>query len=348
MQTMKALVFRDIGRIELCDLPIPQVTQPDDVLIKVSAVGICGSDIKILEGKHHYKENTVLGHEFCGRVVEIGTHVTHFKLGDRVAVDNNIRCGFCSFCRMGLTSQCVEIKYNAIGVMRDGGYAEYCLVPEKQCFAIPDEIDDILGTQVETLATVVNGMNTLLMLPYDYVLILGFGPIGYLFAQFSRNIAAKVAVTEIDPFRIEVARQCGLTVWNPDEDDIVAKITEFTQGRKADIVVEATGNALEQALQCVTPGGKVLPFGMDSSIQATVVPNEITRWATKILGLYLGQNTMVPSIRIFQEKRLNMGPFFSRVVPLEDGINAFSDLGLDLKTLTHHPKNAMKIVMKMQ
>jgi threonine dehydrogenase-like Zn-dependent dehydrogenase len=348
MQTMKALIFRDVGKIELCELPVPQVTQPDDVLVKVSAVGICGTDIKILEGKHHYKENTVLGHEFCGTVAEIGTHVTHFKVGDRVAVDNNIRCGFCTFCRMGLTSQCVEIKYNAIGVMRNGGYAEYCLVPEKQCYGLPDEIDDILGTQVETLATVVNGMNTLLMLPYDYVLILGFGPIGYLFAQFAKNIAAKVAVTEIDPFRINVARQCGLTVWNPHEDDIVAKITEFTYGRKADIVVEATGNALEQALQCVTPGGKVLPFGMDSSIQATLIPNEITRWATKILGLYLGQNTMVPSIRIFQEKRLSMEPFFTKLIPLADGIKAFDDLGLDLNNLSHHPKSAMKIVMKIQ
>ena len=348
MQTMKALIFRDVGKIELCELPVPQVTQPDDVLIKVSAVGICGTDIKILEGKHHYKENTVLGHEFCGTVAEIGTHVTHFKVGNRVAVDNNIRCGFCTFCRMGLTSQCVEIKYNAIGVMRNGGYAEYCLVPEKQCYGLPDEIDDILGTQVETLATVVNGMNTLLMLPYDYVLILGFGPIGYLFAQFAKNIAAKVAVTEIDPFRINVARQCGLTVWDPHEDDIVAKITEFTYGRKADIVVEATGNALEQALQCVTPGGKVLPFGMDSSIQATLIPNEITRWATKILGLYLGQNTMVPSIRIFQEKRLSMEPFFTKLIPLADGIKAFDDLGLDLNNLSHHPKSAMKIVMKIQ
>jgi threonine dehydrogenase-like Zn-dependent dehydrogenase len=348
MEKMKALVFRDVGKIELCDLPVPKVTQPDDVLIKVSTVGICGSDIKILEGKHHYKENTVLGHEFCGTVTEIGTHVTHFKLGDRVAVDNNIRCGFCSFCRMGLTSQCVEIKLNAIGVMRNGGYAEYCLVPEKQCYGLSAEIDDILGTQVETLATVVNGMNALLMLPYDYVLVIGFGPIGYLFAQFAKNIAAKVAVTEIDPFRINVARQCGLTVWNPHEDDIVAKITEFTGGRKADIVVEATGNALEQALQCVTPGGKVLPFGMDSSIQATVIPNDITRYATKILGLYLGQNTMLPSMRIFQEKRLNMEPFFTKVIPLADGIKAFSDLGLDLKTLTHHPKSAMKIVMKVE
>jgi threonine dehydrogenase-like Zn-dependent dehydrogenase len=347
MQSMKALVFKEVGRIELCERPVPEVTQPDDVLIKVSAVGICGSDIKILEGKHHYKENTVLGHEFCGTVAEVGSHVTHFKVGDRVAVDNNIRCGFCSFCRMGLTSQCVEIKFNAIGVMRDGGYAEYCLVPEKQCYGIPEGIDNILGTQVETLATVINGMNTLLMLPYEYVLILGFGPIGYLFAQFAMNIAAKVAVTEIDPFRINVAKQCGLTVWNPLEEDIVANITEFTYGRKADIVVEATGNALEQALQCVTPGGKVLPFGMDSSIQAKVIPNDITRWATKILGLYLGQNTMVPAIRIFQEKRLNMEYFFSRVIQLEEGQQAFDDLGLDLKTLTHHAKSAMKIVMKV-
>lgn len=348
MQTMKALIVGGAGKIERCELPIPQVSLPDDVLIRVSAVGICGSDIKILEGKHHFRENTVPGHEFCGNIVEIGSHVTHFKVGDRVAIDPNIRCGFCTFCRMGLTSQCVEIKNSSIGIMRNGGFAEYCLVPEKQCFLLPDEIDDILGTQVETLATVVNGMNTLFMLPYDYVLILGFGPIGYLFAQFAKNIAAKVAVTEIDPFRISVAKQCGLTVWNPDDEDIVANITEFTHGRKADIVVEATGNALEQALQCVAPGGKVLPFGMDSSIKATVVPNEITRWATKILGLYLGQNTMEPAIRIFQENRLNMKPFFTKTIPLDDGIKAFDDLGLDLKTLSHHPKSAMKIVMNLQ
>jgi threonine dehydrogenase-like Zn-dependent dehydrogenase len=345
MKKMKALVFHDVGQIELTEIPIPKVTQPDDVLMKVHAVGICGSDLKILAGKHHYKPHTVLGHEFCGEVVEVGTHVHHIKIGDRVAIDNNIRCGFCSFCRMGLTSQCVEIKTSALGVMRDGGYAEYCLVPEKQCYVLPDDIDDILGTQVETLATVVNGMNTLLMLPYDYVLILGFGPIGYLFAQFAKNIAAKVAVTEIDPFRISVAKECGLTVWNPHEVDIPEKITEFTYGRKADIVIEATGNALEQALQCVTPGGKVLPFGMDSSIQATVVPNEITRWATKVLGLYLGQNTMVPSIRIYQENRLNMVPFFTKTIPLEEGIGAFDLLGLDLKNMTQHPKSAMKIVM---
>ncbi len=235
----------------------------------------------------------------------------------------------------------------ALGVMRDGGFAEYRLVPEKQCYVLPGELDDQLGSQVETLATVVNGMNTLQMLPYDYVMILGFGPIGYLFAQFAKNIAAKVAVTEIDPFPISIAEECGLTVWNPNEVDVVEKITEFTYGRKADIVVEATGNAIEQALNCVTPGGKVLPFRMDSSYTAKVVPNEVTRWATKILGLYLGQNTMVPSIRVFRENSLKMNPFFTKTMPLADGIKAFDELGLDLDTLTYNTKSAMRITLKI-
>jgi hypothetical protein len=84
---------------------------------------------------------------------------------------------------------------------------------------------------------------------------------------------------------------------------------------------------------------------MDSSITASIVPNEVTRWATKIIGLYLGQNTMVPSIRIFQEKRLNMKPFFTKLIPLEEGLDAFNCLGLDPRTMQHHDKSAMKIVM---
>ncbi len=343
---MKAWVIKDVGRLELEQRPVPHVKEPDDVVLKINAVGICGSDLKIIEGKHHYKPNTIIGHEFCGEVVEIGTHVHHLKLGDRVAVDNNIRCGQCEYCRRGLTSQCVDIKTSALGVMRDGGYAEYCVVPEKQCFVVPSEIDDVYGSQVETLATVVNGMNVLQMLPYEYVMVIGFGPIGYLFAQFAKNIAAKVVVTEIDPFRRSVAKECGLTVWDPNEVDVAKNIVDYTYGHKADIVIEATGNGLETALKCVTPGGKVLPFGMDSSITTTVIPNEITRWATKILGLYLGQNTMNPSIRIFQENTLNMKPFFTKTIKLDDALTAMDSLGLDLKTLEHHPKSAMKIVMK--
>ena len=346
MKNMKALVFKGVGRIQLEEIPVPRVSEPDDVLIKVAMCGVCGTDLKILEGKHVYRENTVLGHEFNGTAVEVGSRVRAVQVGDRVAVDNNIRCGICSFCRMGISSQCVEIGTSALGVQRNGGFAEYCLAPESVCYRLPPEIDEVLGTQVETLAAVLNGMNIVQLRPYDYVLVLGFGPIGYLFSSLARNAVAKVAVTEIDPFRIGVAKGLGFTVWNPEADDIEERITEFTYGRKADVVIEAIGTQFENALKYVTPGGKLLPVGMDLSVRATVNPNEITRWAIKILGLYLGQNTMAPSIRILQAGRIDMGPYFTEIIPLVEGISAFGKLGLDLETMQEIPKSAMKLVLQ--
>ncbi len=142
MNTMRALIFRDIGKIEMGELPVPVVSGPNEILLKVRACGVCGTDIKILEGKHAYRKNTALGHEFIATVAEIGTHVTHFKVGDRVAIDNNPRCGYCSFCRMGMSSQCIEISGSAIGVQRNGGYAEFITVPALFSFPIPERFSD--------------------------------------------------------------------------------------------------------------------------------------------------------------------------------------------------------------
>ena len=204
---MKALVFKEIGKIELEDIPIPEVNNPDDVLIKVTACGICGSDVKILQGKHAYKPNTVLGHELNGTVEEVGAQVRSLKAGDRVAIDNNPRCGLCDFCRTGFSSQCEWIKEKTIGIFKNGGYAEYCVAPESVCYKLPEDLDYLIATQVETLGTVLNGMNTVQMQPWDMVVVLGCGPIGYLFTSFAQNIAAQVAVTEIDRFRIGVAKK---------------------------------------------------------------------------------------------------------------------------------------------
>ncbi len=110
METMQALVFKDVGRIELENIPVPKISKPDQVIVKIAACGICGSDIKILEGKHAYKKDIVLGHEFNGVVVDVGSAVQSVKVGDRIALDNNPRCGLCDFCRVGLSSQCTELK----------------------------------------------------------------------------------------------------------------------------------------------------------------------------------------------------------------------------------------------
>lgn len=346
MGMMKTLAYKEIGKIVLEERPIPKVTQPFEVVIKVSACGICGTDVKIMEGKHVVGNDLALGHEFGGVVHEIGSHVTTLKIGDRIAVDNSLRCGLCEFCRTGNSPQCDWLKDKSIGIFQNGGYAEYCLLPENACFKIPDEMDDITATQVETLATVLNGMNTVQMQCWDTVAILGFGPIGYLFGALAKNVAAKVIVTEIDPFRIGVAKQLGVPVLNPDDVDLEKEILAFTGGKGADIVIDACGSQLENAIKCVIPGGKILAFGMDSSIKAVVIPNTITRKAIKLLGTYIGQNTMVHAIKILQAGKIDMKPFFTEVIPLEEGVSSFGKLGLDLSTLKHIPKQAMKIVIK--
>lgn len=346
MSTMKALVYKDIGKIVYEERALPKIVEPTDVILKVAAVGICGTDVKILEGKHVVGDNIALGHEFGGVVTEIGISVTSLKIGDRVAVDNSLRCGLCEYCRTGNSPQCNWLKDKSIGIFQNGGYAEYCVLPENACFKIPDEMDDITATQVETLATVLNGMNAVQMQCWDTVVILGFGPIGYLFTAISKNVAAYTISTEIDPFRIEVAKKLGVPVYDPNVDNIEEQVMKLTNGKGADIVIDAVGSQLENALKYVTPGGKVLAFGMDSSIKATIVPNTITRKAIKLIGTYIGQNTMLPSIKLLMSGKLNMKPFFTEVIPLKDGLKAFSKLGLDLNTQQHIPKQAMKIVMK--
>lgn len=346
MKTMKALVFKDLGKIVLEELPVPEITEPDQVLIKVSLCGICGSDVKIIQGKHAFKKNTVLGHEFNGIVAEVGEHVTTIKVGDRVAIDNNPRCGLCDYCRTGMSSQCELIKEKTIGVFKNGGYAEYCIAPESVCFKLPKEIDDVTGTQVETLGTVLNGMNIVQMQPWDSVLVLGCGPIGYLFTALAKNIAAQVTVTEIDDFRLKIAEKFNVPAFNPKICDLEEEVKKLTGDKKFDIVIDAVGTQLENALKYVTSGGKILAFGMDDSVMATLQPYEITRRAIKILGTYIGQNTILPAIRVLKGKKIQLDEFFTREYKLEDGENAFNDLGLDLNTLALGSKRAMKLVFR--
>jgi threonine dehydrogenase-like Zn-dependent dehydrogenase len=344
---MKALVFKNVSEIRLQEVPIPEVSRGDDVLIKVAMCGVCGTDLKILEGKHVYKEDTILGHEFCGTVIQTGADVRTLKSGDRVAVENTLNCGVCGFCRAGLEYACIDLAQNSLGVARNGGWAQYCLAPERVCFPIPPEIDDLLGTQVETLSPVLNGLRLIQLHPWDYVVVMGFGPIGYLLATLARNMAAKVTVTEIDPFRIGVARKMGFTVLNPRAEDIEQRHIELTGGPKADVVIEAVGTELGSALRLLAPGGRLLHMGMDSAARACVEPNEITRGAVRIVGSYLGHGAMLHSIRVLKEKRIDFGQFFTDKIPLERGLEAFPRLGLDLQTMEHMPKSAMKILLTM-
>ncbi|MBN1542955.1 alcohol dehydrogenase catalytic domain-containing protein [candidate division KSB1 bacterium] len=345
METMQALVFKEPWKLEYTTLPMPHITKPNQVILKVALCGICGSDVKIVEDKHAWKADVVLGHEFTGTVVQVGSDVTAVKPGDRIALDNNSRCGLCDFCRNGFSCQCTELKNRTLGVFKNGGNAQYCLATEDVCFKLPESIDDVTATQVETLATVLNGMNTVQMQPWDQVVVLGFGPIGYLFASMAKNVAARVMVTEIDPWRFNLAKSMGFSVHNPDKTDIQNAVSDMTQGKKADVVIDAVGTQLANALDYVTPGGKILAFGMDSSCKVQLTPYQITRNAVRILGTYIGQNTILPAIRLYEAKKIDMGPFFTETVPLKDALQAYKKIGLDVSARKTLPKQAMKMVL---
>jgi len=154
-------------------------------------------------------------------------------------------------------------------------------------------------------------------------------------------------VTEIDPFRFNIAHSFGVPAFNPDKCDLEAEAVKMTSGKKFDIVIDAVGTQLENAVKYVTSGGKILAFGMDDSFSVTLKPYQLTRRAIKILGTYIGQNTCLPAIKILQSGKLDLSKFFTEVVPLEKGASAFPKVGLDLKTLKPVPKSAMKLVLKM-
>jgi threonine dehydrogenase-like Zn-dependent dehydrogenase len=155
-----------------------------------------------------------------------------------------------------------------------------------------------------------------------------------------------VVVTEIDPFRIEVAKRFNVPVFNPYDCDLEKEVIKLTNDKKFDIVIDAVGTQLENALDYVTAGGKILAFGMDDSVEATISPYQITRKAIKILGSYIGQNTILPSIKLLAAKKLELDNFFTETIPLKEGPAAFKKLGFDLATGQEVPKQAMKIVLK--
>ena len=159
---MQAAVFCGNGIVQVKEKQVPSITRPDEVLVKVHACGICGSDLHVLSVPpgQYAKPDTVLGHEFVGTVEAAGAEVKTLKIGDKVVAEPNIRCGLCPECRRGNFNLC----RNAVntGQVRDGGWAEYCLMPEKQLYLVPKDMPDHLAALAEPLACVMNGMQKIM------------------------------------------------------------------------------------------------------------------------------------------------------------------------------------------
>ncbi len=263
---MNAALFKYKDVIELEDLVIPK-PETNEVLIKVGMAGVCGTDFHIVKGKSPSKPPVVLGHEFCGEIVDISKNVNSFRLGDKVAVNPNLHCGYCEYCKIGKINLCENLV--ALGVTQNGGFAEYSIVPISQAYLLPNDINYEEAAFAEPLSCCIHGLDQADIDLNDRVAIVGAGPIGLLMLQLVKLKGAKeIIVIEPVPEKRRIAQQLGSSiVIDPKDEHFQMNYIELCNGG-ADIVIECAGNiqAVEIAFKVARKGGRIIVFGLADSL----------------------------------------------------------------------------------
>jgi 2-desacetyl-2-hydroxyethyl bacteriochlorophyllide A dehydrogenase len=262
---MKAVIWTGTEAMELGSVPDPTPAE-GEVLIKVEATGICGTDLTIFHGKFPRERAIppmVLGHEFAGTVEETGRNVKGFKKGDPVVVDPLISCGRCFACTEGFPHLCSTLKL--LGIDIDGSFATHVTASAARTYHRPPRLGIIEGALVEPLSVAVHAVRRSDLRIGDSVLVTGGGPIGILIALAARCAGARgLFVTEINKHRLEILHQLGLHCCNPQECEIREVVKRQFDGIGPDVVFEATGTSagMQQALRCVRTRGTIAQVGL--------------------------------------------------------------------------------------
>lgn len=298
---MKAIVFEDVGKFVVKDVPMPKVKKATDLLVRVDACSICGTDVHILSTPPgvNAKKGIILGHEMVGTIEEVGNDVKGYKPGDRIVIDNNIPCGYCEECQTGHYNTCLNM--NAKGVDSDGVFAQYVVVPDSAATKVPETLPDDLAVFAEPVNCCMGGIQKLgNMMPGQTAVVLGAGPIGlYYLKLLQLKGAGKVFVSEVSEYRSQYAKDMGATrVINPTQENLAEIIKEETNGYGADIVIDAVGTLLNDALACVRASGTILLFGLNGNATQTICQSDIATRNISILGSYIGHFTFEPTIQL--------------------------------------------------
>ncbi len=258
---MRVAMYYNNEDVRLEEMPKPKIG-PGELLVKVMACGICGSDV--MEWYRIPKAPLVLGHEATGEIVEVGEGVEGFKKGDRVFVSHHVPCNTCRYCLMGQHTACETLHTTNFD---PGGFAEYVRVPQinvdRGTFLLPEEISFEDGTFIEPLGCVLRGQRRAHVQPGHTVLVIGSGISGLLHIQLARTLGAtRVIATDINEHRLKAARRFGADAVIHAEEDVPARLRQVNENRPADRVIVSTGapSALTQALQCVDRAGTILYF----------------------------------------------------------------------------------------
>jgi 2-desacetyl-2-hydroxyethyl bacteriochlorophyllide A dehydrogenase len=262
---MLAALFNSPRNISLVDYPISRL-EPDQLLVKVGACGVCGTDFHIYKGEAPAKAPVILGHEYTGEIVDAGKDVKNFSIGDRVAVNPNIHCGYCEYCKSGKINLCKNLR--ALGVTINGGLAEYSIVPISQAYHLPEDFPLSHAAFAEPLSCCIHGIEQANIKVGDKVAIIGAGTIGLLMIQLAILKGSSMIIV-FDPLAEKRNLALGLNadyVFDPSEENVIQKMNDLTSGG-ADVVIECAGNetAAQTSLNIIRKGGTIVLFGLANS-----------------------------------------------------------------------------------
>ena len=330
---MKALVKKTKGKgqIELLDYPVPQVKE-GYVLLRIEAAGICGSDLKIYNDDHPYFPPVVLGHEFSGKVIEIGPGVQGWEKGDRVVSEvHGLVCGHCRFCLSGEKHVCPSKR--ALGWGIDGGFAEYVNVPSWLLHRIPEGVSFEEAAVMEPIAIAVHGiLERARVEPEDFVAVLGCGPIGLLALQMAKaEGASQVFITGVDQdekLRLKMAREMGADrTINVQKEDPVSIVKESTGGIGADLVIELSGSpaAIKQGLRMVRTHGRFLAIGIPVEQEVAIPWKEIIFKAPSLTFHFSScYSSWERGLSLLGHKKVDVKRLISKVLPMRDWEEGFN------------------------
>ena len=332
---MKAALFEKPGVFNVVNRNLRRL-QDGEVLVRVEACGICGTDLHIVDGTSRSTPPVVPGHEYSG-IVEDPGNVQGIEQGARVAIDPNISCATCFYCRRGLVHLCTGLR--ALGVDIDGGLAEFCIVPKEQLHLLPADMAPETGAFIEPLSCAVHGLDRARITSGDSVVILGGGTAGLIMLQLVRNAGAAVIIV-VEPLTQKrgIARVLGADlVLDPSSDDIVAAVMERTEGG-ADVVIECVGKpaTMLMSLTLARRGGVVEFFGV-CPIGATipVEPNLVYFKELTIVGSYVNPHTFTRAATLLNAGKVRTESLLIQQFPLEGVHEAFAALreGRTLKSV---------------
>ncbi|WP_429815278.1 zinc-dependent alcohol dehydrogenase family protein [Ensifer sp. B1-9] len=324
---MKALRLESIGRLTLADVEKP-LPGPHDLLVRVEACGICGTDRHLLHGEFRSKPPVTLGHEFCGIVEAVGTEVSDIAIGARITGDPNIACGTCPQCHAGRVNLCRNLQ--AIGIHRDGGFAEYVLVPRKQAYEIPSDLDPVHGAFCEPLACCLHGVDMAGIRAGSSVVVLGGGVIGLLVVQLARLAGATTVILSTrQAEKRRLAEEVGATATVDPSADTVERIAgkDGLVPGGVDVVIECAGVAetVRQSTRLAKAGGTVVILGvMPQGETVEIEPFDILFRELRVLGSFINPFVHRRAADLVASGVIEIDKLISRRVTLDEAAGVIS------------------------